>query len=131
MTLVRIMPVSPAANESVYFSNVTNIGLDETSNKRVHNYITIFVDLMKSKVLFAIEGKDASTIKSFKSILKKHSGTVSAIKNISCDMSLAFISGAKENFSNTHITFDKFHVIKEFMKKLIWSDAKHQKRMIY
>ncbi len=139
MTLVRSMPVNAVAKmigiysdrlwriidhyvavayESVDFSDVTNIGVDETSSKRGHNYITIFVDLLKSKVLFATEGKDSSTIKSFKSILKKHSGTASAIKNISCDMSPAFISGAKANFPNANITFDKFHVIKRINEEV-------------
>ena len=133
MTLVRSMPVNAVAKvigiysdrlwriidhyvavayESIDFSNVTNIGVDETSSKRGHNYITLFVDLDESKVLFATEGKDASTIKSFKNTLGKHDGTVSSIKNISCDMSPAFISGAKTNFPNANITFDKFHVIK-------------------
>ncbi|MCP4988726.1 MAG: ISL3 family transposase, partial [Colwellia sp.] len=139
MTLVRSMPVNAVAKmigiysdrlwriidhyvavayESVDFSDVTDIGVDETSSKRGHNYITIFVDLLKSKVLFATEGKDSSTIKSFKSILKKHSGTASAIKNISCDMSPAFISGAKANFPNANITFDKFHVIKRINEEV-------------
>jgi transposase len=133
MTLVRSMPVNAVAKmigiysdrlwriidhyvavayESVDFSNVTNIGIDETSSKRGHNYITLFVDLVESKVLFATEGKDASTIKSFKNTLENHDGAVASIKNISCDMSPAFISGAKANFPKADITFDKFHVIK-------------------
>jgi transposase len=119
MTLVRNMPVNAVAKmigvysdrlwriidhyvavayESIDFSSITNIGIDKTSSKRGHNYITIFVDLGESKVLFATEEKGASTIKSFKSALEKHDGAVSSIKNISCDMSPTFISGAKTNF---------------------------------
>jgi transposase len=106
------------AYESINFSDVTNIGLDETSSKRGHNYITLFVDLVKSKVLFATEGKDASTIKSFKNTLEKHGGAVSSIKNISCDMSPAFIRGAKTHFPDADITFDKFHVIKRINEEV-------------
>jgi len=133
MTLVRNMPVNAVAKmigtysdrlwriidhyvaeayESVDMSDVNNIGLDETSSKRGHNYITLFVDLDKSKVLFATEGKGASTIECFKNTLEIHNGAISSIKNISCDMSPAFISGAKTNFPEADITFDKFHVIK-------------------
>jgi transposase len=139
MMLVRNMPVNAVAKmigiysdrlwrtidhyvavayESIDFSDVANIGLDETSSKRGHNYITLFVDLVKSKVLFATEGKDASTIESFKEALKKHGGEVSSIKNISCDMSPSFISGAKTYFPDAKITFDKFHVIKRINEEV-------------
>lgn len=100
------------AYDSIDFSDVTTIGLDETSSKRGHNYITLFVDLDKSKVLYATEGKDASTIKSFKETFENHNGNVSSVENISCDMSPAFIKGVNNHFPDADITFDKFHVIK-------------------
>lgn len=100
------------AYDSIDFSDVTTIGLDETSSKRGHKYITLFVDLYKSKVLYATEGKDASTIKSFKETFENHNGNVSSVENISCDMSPAFIKGVNNHFPDADITFDKFHVIK-------------------
>lgn len=100
------------AYDSIDFSDVTTIGLDETSSKRGHNYITLFVDLDKSKVLYATEGKDASTIKSFKETFENHNGNVSSVENISCDMAPAFIKGVNNHFPDADITFDKFHVIK-------------------
>lgn len=54
------------AYAKVKFTNINTIGIDETSNKRGHDYITLFVDLDESKVIYATEGKDASTIGSFK-----------------------------------------------------------------
>lgn len=133
MMLVRNMPVNAVANligiysdriwriidhyvaeayKSIDFSNVTTIGLDETSSKRGHNYITLFVDLDKSKVLYATEGKDASTIESFKETFENHNGDIPSVENISCDMSPAFIKGVNKHFPDADITFDKFHVIK-------------------
>jgi hypothetical protein len=44
-------------DKSIDFSEVTTVGVDETSNKRGHNYITIFVDLKKSKVKLIKENK--------------------------------------------------------------------------
>ncbi|MBF0551705.1 MAG: transposase [Deltaproteobacteria bacterium] len=44
------------------YSDVEQIGVDETSSKRGHNYVSIFVDMAKSKVLFATEGKGAETL---------------------------------------------------------------------
>jgi len=94
------------------FSAVTEIGVDETSSKRGHNYVTLFVDLKPPKILFATEGKDASTLQRFKADLEAHHGDASQIQEICCDMSPAFISGVEKHFPEAHLTFDKFHVLK-------------------
>lgn len=94
------------------YSNTKAVGIDETSSKKGHNYITLFVDLDKSKIIYVTEGKDSSTIDSFALNLKLHQGDPKNIKKVCCDMSPAFIKGSKENFPKAKITFDKFHVMK-------------------
>ena len=94
------------------FSDVLKIGVDETSRKKGHNYITIVVDLDSSKVLFVCEGKDSSTITKFSKDLQNHNGDPSTIQQACCDMSPSFISGISKEFPNAMITFDKFHVMK-------------------
>ena len=94
------------------YSRVTTIGLDETSSKRGHNYITVFVDMDRSKVLFATPGKDAATLNAFKDDLEAHGGSAGQIEQACCDMSPAFIRGIEDTFSNSSITFDRFHVMK-------------------
>ncbi|MBU1150858.1 MAG: ISL3 family transposase [Proteobacteria bacterium] len=94
------------------FSAVTEVGVDETSSKRGHNYVTLFVNPDSSKVLFATEGKDASTIERFKTDLASHQGDPSRIREVCCDMSPAFISGVEKHFPEAYLTFDKFHVLK-------------------
>ena len=64
------------------------------------------------EVLFATEGKDASTIKSFAAELPKHDADPGNVKEVTMDMSPAFIAGAAEYLSGASITFDKFHIIK-------------------
>ena len=103
--------VDQARNEQDY-SNVTRIGVDETASKRGHNYISIFVDMDKSKVLFATPGKGAGTLGAFKEDLEAHGGQTDRIRDACCDMSPAFISGIENTFTNARITFDKFHVVK-------------------
>jgi len=93
-------------------SEVKSVGVDETSRAKGHKYVTVFIDLDKSKVIYACEGKDAATIKSFKDDLEQHNGSCKNIINFCCDMSPAFISGIENNFPNASITFDKFHVMK-------------------
>jgi transposase len=94
------------------FSTVTEVGVDETSSKRGHNYVSLFVNLKASQVLFATEGKDASTLERFKTDFAEHHGDPSHIQEICCDMSPAFIKGVEKQFPEAHLTFDKFHVLK-------------------
>ena len=88
------------------------MGVDETSRAKGHKYVSVFIDLDKSKVVHVCEGKDASTIESFKNDLEQHKGSSENINNFCCDMSPAFISGIENSFPNASITFDKFHVMK-------------------
>jgi transposase len=94
------------------FSAVTEVGVDETSSKRGHNYVSLFVDMKAPQVLFVTEGKDASTLERFKTDLEAHQGDPSHIREVCCDMSPAFISGVEQHFPEAHLTFDKFHVLK-------------------
>lgn len=94
------------------YAKVTQIGVDETASKKGHNYISVFVDVEKSKVLFCTEGKDAATLATFREDLEAHGGVAKQIEEVCCDMSPAFISGIEGTFDQAHITFDKFHVMK-------------------
>jgi len=94
------------------FSSVKEVGVDETSHKRGHNYVTLFVDLEEPRTLFVTEGKDASTLSRFKEDLESHKGAREAIEEICCDMAPGFIAGVEKDFPNARITFDKFHVLK-------------------
>lgn len=100
------------AREKADHSQVTQVGMDETSRRRGHNYVSLFVDLEGPRVLFAADGKDASTVKRFKHDLIEHGGNPCAVKEMCCDMSPAFISGVEKQFPEAHLTFDKFHVVK-------------------
>ena len=101
-----------ASRQEADFSAVTVMGVDETSSKRGHNYVSLFVDLKAPRVLFVTEGKDASTLERFKTDLEVHQGDPSHIQEICCDMSPAFIKGVEKHFPEAHLTFDKFHVLK-------------------
>ena len=100
------------ARESFDYSEVTKIGMDETSIAKGHDYSTLFVDLEKKKTIFVTNGKDSSTVVAFKKDFEAHGGSVGSITDVSCDMSPAFIKGVKETLPNAQITFDKFHIIK-------------------
>ena len=93
-------------------SEVHHIGVDETSKRKGHNYITQFVDLDTRKTIFVTDGKDASTFKAFSKTLIESHGKVENIEAISMDMSKSFISGALTHFPKAGIIFDKFCIFK-------------------
>ena len=94
------------------FSEVKEIGVDETSCNKGHDYISVFCDLDKRRVIYATQGKDASTVKAFTEDLEAHKGVKENIEVVSCDMSPAFISGVNSELKDAQITFDRFHVMK-------------------
>ena len=98
------------------FSTVEKVGCDETSSRKGHNYVTVFADMDEGNVLFATEGKDSGTIKEFVRELPEHGATAEQIKEVTIDMSPAFIAGVRDNLPNADVTFDKFHVIQALNK---------------
>lgn len=94
------------------YSQVEDVGIDETSSRRGHSYVTLFVDLKQKRTLFVTEGKDSGTVAEFVDDLEKHKGKAGNIKYVSSDMSPAFIKGVGANLPNAELVFDKFHIIK-------------------
>jgi len=93
-------------------SLVKQIGIDETSSRKGHNYVTVSVDIEARRVIHVGEGKDAKAIKQMKDELQSKGLRDENVKNVCIDMSPAFISGVIENFPDADITFDRFHLKK-------------------
>jgi transposase len=94
------------------YSKIKAVGIDETSQRKGHKYITLFVDLNQRRTIFITEGKNQETVKRFRDDIIAHNGKAKNIKEISCDMSPAFIRGIKDYLANAEITFDRFHIMK-------------------
>lgn len=106
------------AREDADYSNVESIGLDETSRKKGHNYLTCFVDAPARRVIFATEGKDASTVESFVDDLKAHGGCPARIRTVTSDMSPAFAAGVGDKLPGALRIIDRFHVIQPFSRAI-------------
>ncbi len=91
---------------------VTRAAFDETAARRGHDYVSLFVDLDNSRVLFVADGKDAATVGAFAEDLTGHGGDPEKITEVCIDMSAAFIKGTAEHLPQTEITFDTFHTVK-------------------
>ena len=133
MTLMTAMPVAAAARlmgehdtrmwrvlhhwveqarSGADYADVSRVCIDETAAKRGHDYVSLFVDIDQSRVLFVTEGRGADTVEAFADDLEAHNGDASHIKQVCIDMSAAFIKGVTENLTEAEITFDKFHAVK-------------------
>ncbi len=92
------------------FSNVKRVCVDETATKRGHNYVTIFTDYDTGNVLFVTEGRKKEVFEDFYGWLWDNGGFPGDITLFSMDMSTSYQAGQKENFANSDVVFDKFHI---------------------
>lgn len=107
--------------ETYEFEPCEQIGIDETSTRKGHNYFSIIVDMKKNKPIDIQLGKGADVLENF-----FHSNVnPQIVKGISIDMSPAFISGCRKFFSWVCPTFDKWHVYKLLGKHLYNLTKKH------
>jgi transposase len=108
-------------------SQVEQLGVDETSSRKGHSYITIGVDMDERRVIHATEGKGAATIESIKDYLETKQTPPEQISQVCIDLSPAFISGVESYFPNAQITFDRFHV-KALLNKAMDEVRKQERR---
>lgn len=94
------------------WAEVKQVGVDETSRAKGHDYVTVFVDMEEAKVLHVEPGKDSTTVSGFKTALEAHGGCTKQVEEFSMDMSAAFIKGVGKQFPDAKMTFDRFHVMK-------------------
>ena len=86
-----VMHYVEEARSKTDMGDVDVLGVDETSVKPGHNYVSVFADVRGKKVLFVTEGKDKRTFESFNEEFGRRCGSPSNIKTICMDMSPAFI----------------------------------------
>jgi len=113
-------------------STIQHMGIDETSSRKGHNYVTIAVDLEDKRTIFATTGKDEASIKRLSKYLKNKDVNPKQITYAAIDMSIAFISGLKKYFPDTAIVFDRFHLkklINKAMDELRKSERQHHEEL--
>jgi transposase len=98
------------------FSFVYCVGVDEMSVRKGQEYISVFADLLKKKVIFATEGNDHETWVRFLETFEKHNGDRRGITQAIMDMNAGYQKGVRENCRNAQVVFDKFHVIQNVNK---------------
>lgn len=100
------------AREADTPSGITRLGIDETSTRKGHNYITLGVDMDARRVVHVSQGKGKQAVADIKQYLASRAISPEQIRQISMDLSPSYIAGAAECFPGAQITFDRFHVVK-------------------
>jgi transposase len=89
--------------------NLFEIGIDEVSWKRQHNYLTLVADHIRSQIVWGTEGNDSKAAnRFFRQIGKSRSH---AIEVISLDMGPGYAKSAREHAPRAIIAIDPFHVV--------------------
>ena len=97
-------------------AHIKAIGIDEIHiGKGMQNqqYLTIVRDLQSGAVIHVGDGKGISALTGALKKLKK-----SKLRIVTMDMANSYYSWITNNFPNTHIVFDHFHVIKLMNDKI-------------
>lgn len=85
------------------------IGVDEISWRKHHNYLTLVADHRSGKVVWGHEGKDAATLDEFFDELgEDRTGQLEAV---SMDMGPAFAKSVGDHAPQATICLDPFHVV--------------------
>jgi transposase len=97
---------------------VKNIGIDETSYQKGHEYVTTILDKDRGCVIDVLEGRKAETLERW--FKEQKSSDLSELRSISMDMWDPYIKAVKMSipFAEGKIAFDRFHVSKHINEAL-------------
>jgi transposase len=87
---------------------LTIIGVDELSYRRHHEYVTVVVDHVQRRVVWARPGKNADTLKAFFDALGPD--RCAKLEAVTIDMSGAYIKAVTAASPQAQIIFDRFHI---------------------
>ncbi len=84
------------------------IGVDELSYRRHHEYVTVVIDHVAERVVWAHVGKNAETLAEFFKQLGPE--RTKQLEAVTIDMSGAYLKAVTEASPQAKIIFDRFHV---------------------
>lgn len=88
--------------------DLTEIGVDELSYRKHHEYVTVVIDHRTQRIVWAAKGKSADTLRGFFQALGPE--RCAELKSVTIDMSAAYITAVSKAAPQARILFDKFHV---------------------
>ena len=89
--------------------NLFEIGIDEVSWKRQHNYLTLVADHLRGQIVWGTKGNDSVAANRFFRQIGKYRSQ--AIEVISLDMGPGYAKSAREHAPQAIVAIDPFHVV--------------------
>lgn len=116
----------------VRFKNLRRIGIDETSYRKGHKYVTVVVDHDTNQIVWVHDGHDKETLKLFMEELTQEQRE--AIELVSGDGARWLKSCVDEYLPNAKFCIDGYHVVSwtieamDTLRKELWHQDKANKR---
>lgn len=110
-------------------SGLVDIGVDEISWRRHHQYLTLVSDHRTGKIVWGAPGKKAATLDGFFTDALPP-GRAEAIEAVSMDLGPAFVKSVRAHAPAAVICFDPFHVVKlatdalDDVRRQVWQSAR-------
>lgn len=89
---------------------VEKIGIDETSVKKGHQYMTVVVSLDEKKVIGVAEGRDEFALGAALGEAEERGAEVTGAKAVVMDLSPAYTAAVLNLLPDTKIVYDRFHL---------------------
>jgi len=107
-----------------------NIGIDETSFQKRHEYVSVILDKDNNTVLDVLQDRTAKTLDDWFKAQKV--ADFKELRSISMDMWDAFIKAVKANFKGAKslIVFDRYHVAQHLNKAVDKVRAKEHRELM-
>lgn len=108
---------------------VEELGIDEVSFQKHHQYSTILLDKVRDRVIDVLEDRKKETLLDY---LEREKSLFSSLKTITMDMWEPFLSAFREWDPNVDekICFDRFHVASHFSKALDQVRAEEHRQLM-
>lgn len=89
---------------------VEKIGIDETSVKRGHQYMTVVVSLDEKKVIGIAQGRDEFALGAALGEAEDRGADIVSTKAVAMDLSPAYTAAVQTLLPETKIVYDRFHL---------------------
>lgn len=115
-------------DSTIRFNGVTRIGIDETSYRKGHKYVTVVTDHDTNQVIWVGKGTGKEVLESFFKLMSKEQRE--AITLVSADGAKWIKSSIEEWLPNATRCLDGYHVVTwamdamDELRKQVWREAK-------
>jgi len=122
--------VADTGREIDLLAGLRRIGIDEISHRRGQRYITVVIDHDTGRLVWAAEGRDKATVRSFFDALGRE--RCELIRLVSADMASWIVGPVSERCPNAVLCIDAFHVVKgatdalDEVRRDVWNQARRQ-----